>query len=142
MVIAVLAGLLGLLVPNFMQVRIKSRDGRRKTDLRSIQKALELYKINQTNPEYPTNGTFTACTTFSASGVDYMKKIPQDPLSNCGSSPVDYYYAIDGSDPGKYTLAACLENGSDSEGVSCPSDFQTKTGSACTSTKCYQLNEP
>jgi len=132
-VIAVLAGLMALLVPNFMQVRIKSRDTRRKSDLRAIQKALELYKLGQILPVYPSN--LTPCAQLlDANNTVYMQKVPQDPLVQCPTLSA-YYYDI-AVDLGSYTLYACLEDKNDIEKVACPGGF------TCASGKCYQLTEP
>lgn len=134
-VIAILAGFMALLVPNFMQIRIKSRDMRRKSDLRAIQKALEMYKQSQSTPTYPTS--LTACTSLSANGVDYMKVIPQDPLAQCPGVTSPYSY-LPAADFGSYTLSACLENPNDPEkAISCPG-----APFACLSGTCYQLTEP
>ena len=46
-VIAILAGLVAILFPNFMDVRERARDSQRKSDLKNYQKALEFYKDNQ-----------------------------------------------------------------------------------------------
>ncbi len=132
-VIAVLAGFMVLLLPNFMQVRIKSRDTRRKSDLVSIQKAIELYKLSQTTPSYPAVLTAGAQLT-DASSVVYMQKIPQDPLSVAGSVP--YYYLRNPADFSKYTLCACLENANDPERSPCLG------APACTSGQYYKLIEP
>lgn len=134
-VIAVLAGLMALLVPNYMEVRKKSRDVRRKNDLKSIQKALELYKINQTRPVYPAAVALTACTVFSSGGIEYMKVVPQDPLSKC---PAGSYYYFPAADLSSYTLTACLEITTDPEkAASCPvAPF------SCSTSTCYQLTDP
>lgn len=135
-VIAVLAGFVALLVPNFMQIRIKSRDVRRKSDLRAIQKALELYKLNQATPVYPAS--LTVCTPLSDANGTYLQTVPQDPLSQCGVSAVSYYYARNAGDFAKYTLCACLENGNDTEQqapVTCAS-------APLCSGKYYKLTEP
>lgn len=132
-VIAVLAGLMAMLLPNYMEVRKKSRDARRKSDLKSIQKALELYKLNQTTPVYPPS--LTVCATLSSGGVDYMKVIPPDALSQCSASPVGYYYTPS-PDFSTYTLCACLENANDPDRSAC-------TGApACASGMYYKLIEP
>jgi prepilin-type N-terminal cleavage/methylation domain-containing protein len=52
-VIAILAGLVAILYPNFLDVRQKTRDTQRKNDLKQIQKALTLQEM-KTPPAYPT----------------------------------------------------------------------------------------
>jgi len=139
-VIAILAGFMALLVPNMMLVRVKARDMRRKSDLKSIQKALELYKQNQVLPEYPATASFPAsCTVFSDANGVYLQKMPQDPLtslSECGTAAANYYYIRDPLDAGKYTLCACLENSTDPEGLASCSAAPTCSG------KYYKLIEP
>lgn len=135
-VISVLAGFMAMLVPNYMLARSKSRDTRRKSDMRSIQKALELYKLNQTPAAYPSTLTFSGSLS-DANGV-YMQKIPQDPQGS-------YFYARNTDDAGKYTLCACLENASDSDGSTCrTSDGNAPNGTVptCSTNLFYKLNEP
>lgn len=143
-VIAVLAGFIAMLVPNFMQIRVKSRDVRRKGDLKGIQKALELYKQSQTTPVYPTALPVPPCSSLTdANLVVYMQTVPQEPLTQCNTvGAKNYYYARDATDPGKYVLYACLENPNDLEKVTCPGDFTPITGFTCSTGKCYQLIEP
>jgi len=132
-VIAVLAGFMAMLVPNYMQARMKSRDVRRKSDLRGIQKALELYKQNQKLPAYPPSLTFSAA--LSDSSGTYMQKAPQDPMGSTRS-----YSYTRGVDTGTYTLCACLENINDTEGIAvCSGGIATCNG---TTGIFYQLNEP
>ena len=133
-VIAVMAGFMALLVPNYMEVRMKSRDTRRKGDLRNIQKALELYKQGQPFPSYPDS--VVACTEIKDLNTVYMPKVPQDPKSQCGASVSSYYYLRTVSDETEYTLSACLENANDPEGVpACPEALGCLT-------KCYTLTQP
>ncbi len=81
-----------------------SRDSRRKSDLGSIQTALEMYYSE--NNAYPDSVPFG--TNWEEAGVTYMRQVPQDPLS--GQS---YTYTPDGDRQG-YTLCATLEEtGSD-----------------------------
>lgn len=139
-VIAILAGFVALLFPNFMEVRMKARDVQRKSDMKTIQKAFELYKQNQSLPIYPT-GLPAACAALSDSNGVYIQKMPPDPLTRCGVDAKNYYY-VRNADPTRYTLAACIENTKDIETVTCPADFATNTSFTCTGNKCYQLNEP
>jgi len=135
-VIAILAGFMALLVPNMMLVRMKARDMRRKSDLKAIQKALEMYKLNQPLPVYPEH--LTACSALSDpdSLNTYMAKVPSDPLTNC-PSPAIFYQYIPTADNSSYSLTACLENTNDPEKIAaCPVGF------TCTGRACYQLTPP
>ncbi len=141
-VISILAGFITMLVPNFMAARIKSRDSKRKSDLRQIQKALELYRQDQIPQVYPTDLP-SACEAWknADSSVVYMNSVPGDPMTSCASSTgqTSYYYLRDPSDTMKYVLYACLEDKADPEKVECPaSDFVCATSS----TNCYKLIEP
>lgn len=143
-VIAVLSALVALLVPNFMEIRMKARDNRRKSDLTNIQKGLELYKQNRTPITYPT-ALPSPCAQFvdlSNPTSVIMQKLPSEPLYNCVNN---YYYKIDPVDTTKYVLYACLENANDAEAVACPLDFSTTTNMSCGTSnngKCYKLIEP
>ncbi|PIU36636.1 prepilin-type cleavage/methylation domain-containing protein, partial [Candidatus Roizmanbacteria bacterium CG07_land_8_20_14_0_80_34_15] len=46
-VIAIIGSLSALFLPNFMAARERARDTQRKSDLRQIQKALEMHKQDQ-----------------------------------------------------------------------------------------------
>lgn len=140
-VIAVLAGMMALLVPNFMTIREKTRDVKRKNDLQSIQKALELYAQNQTPHLFPTSLP-TPCMQFTDSNANlYMAKFPLDPLVTCTGATSRYYYAQ--PTPGDYfgySIGACLENKNDSEAIDCPTGFNSNTNTTCSSAKCYILS--
>lgn len=145
-VIAVLAGLVSLLVPNFMEIRLKARDAKRKSDLSAIQKALELYKQSQSLQIYPTGFPSPCSPLVDSNNLVYMQKLPWEPLTQCGVNAANFYYKrgsdTDASDLAKYTLYACLESEKDPNGVTCPTDFQAVSGFACSSNKCYKLIEP
>jgi general secretion pathway protein G len=111
-VISIIGILSSFLLSNFIGARQRARDGLRKSDLRQIQSALELYRSDQGS--YPTelpgcDASFTDGATTSP--VIYMKKIPCDPLNKT----VVYTYAPSGNPPSMYSLGACLENSNDSE---------------------------
>ena len=133
-VIAIIGGLSSILLPNFMGARERARDTQRKSDLKQIQKALEMYKQDQSQPLYPTpSGTaidIPCGNTFQGGTNIYLNKMPCDPLA-----PTPYFFEIDSTDNQKYTLCACLENKADSDGESCP-------GSTCSSGKSYVVNQP
>jgi general secretion pathway protein G len=136
-VIAIISGLSALLVPNFMGTRERARDTQRKSDLKQIQKALEMYRQDKNPIAYPTAtnnrfGASSSCGSQFGTTVLYMNKIPCDPLG-----PTPYYYAVDNNNL-TYTLCACIENNADSEASTgncfgtCPSGI----------TKQYIVNQP
>ncbi|MBP8590880.1 prepilin-type N-terminal cleavage/methylation domain-containing protein [Candidatus Shapirobacteria bacterium] len=135
LVVMVIIGLLaGLILPNYMSARERARDAQRKSDLEQIQKALELYKMDQSSPAYPLGGDPfqpVACNASwqSADGTIYMPKFPCDPQT--GSLGWRYVLVIPraAGDSLTYKLVACLENKSDPDavtegqlGVDCPND--------------------
>jgi general secretion pathway protein G len=107
-VVAILSIVSAILAVSFGNIRSKSEDSRRKTDLEEVRSALEQYKSN--NNSYPTPEiTITMGLPFGSSGLTdtrntYMNKIPQDP-----DFPVKSYYyeSTDGSD---YILRSELNN--------------------------------
>lgn len=103
-VVAIIGVLSALLMSNFVGIRQRARDGQRKSELRQLQSAFELYRAD--NGEYPTS--LPPCGTALAYGsVIYMKKAPCDPLTG-------EIYGYSGS-TGNYCLRACLENENDSQ---------------------------
>lgn len=107
--VSIIGVLSSFLLANFVGVRQRARDGVRKSDLRQIQSALELYRSDQSvypNPSIPSCGSSLVGGTPP---VTYMQKIPCDP-----SSGVSYTYSV-GSGNTTYSIIACLENGNDSQ---------------------------
>ena len=124
-VIAIIGILSTLLMANFIGVRQRARDAQRKSDIRQLQSALELYRAD--TGQYPAGGTTTslnstACPTSNAfvykntSGQTstYMSLIPCDPLGTSWFNGGNYYYTSTGT---TYVLVTCLENSSDTDGV-------------------------
>src|SRR5260221_13661164 len=114
-VVAIIGILSTLLMTNFIGIRQRARDAQRKSDIRQVQSALELYRAD--TGSYPAPGgtntlNSTACPTassFAGSGTTYMQQIPCDPLGATYYHTGSYYYAT-GNNGATYTLAACLEN--------------------------------
>lgn len=110
-VIGIIGILSSLLLANFIGVRQRARDGIRKSDLRQIQAALEIYRSDR--GEYPITSDFPGCGSQfddkASTPVVYMKKIPCDPTN---TTPYVYKYSLSGN---AYDLAACLENVNDSQ---------------------------
>ena len=107
--ISIIGVLASFLLANFVGVRQRARDGVRKSDLRQIQSALELYRSDQRS--YPTSllSCGSSLQNSPANNVTYMKKIPCDPSN--GSS---YTYTAVGGGV-SYAIVACLENGNDAQ---------------------------
>ena len=137
-VIAIIAMLSALLVPNFMSARERARDAQRKSDLKQIQKALEMYRQDQTPPTYPTAGPvinrFGSCgSPFGSASTVYINKIPCDPLG-----PTPYYYLSNNTNL-TFELCTCLENKADPE----PTPASICSGLSCnTGQKKYGITEP
>lgn len=104
-VLAIIAIIVSIGTVSFNNVRSRSEDAKRKTDMEEIRSALEQYKSN--NNQYPTPFvTITMGMQFGLSGLTdvnntYMQKIPQDPDFPAKS----YHYTSNGTD---YTLKSEL----------------------------------
>ena len=119
-VISIIAILVASATASWRNAQIKSRDGKRKADLKSVQQALESYL--QTNGKYPASSsgqiqcnvtgdvtTKSWGTAFTCGSITYMQQLPTDPNNQASG----YYYTnISGS---KYVLSANLENTNDSD---------------------------
>jgi general secretion pathway protein G len=136
-VIAIIGGLAALFLPNFMAARERARDSQRKADIKSIQKALEMYKTDQLDTSYPP--AITAGSSLSNGTTIYMNKIPVPPNNTSDASGITTYtYARSATSVRAYTLCGCLENKADSEGQTCPVGIC----SCGTGYKCYYVNQP
>jgi general secretion pathway protein G len=92
-----------IMIINPLQQFKKARDVERKSDLRQIQAALELYRSD--NAAYPAALPNCDAAFTGTSGATYLQKLPCDPVSN-----IKYTYALNGN---TYTLVGCLENTND-----------------------------
>lgn len=113
-VIAIIGLLSSVIVATLSTARAKSRDARRISDIREIQKALELYADDH-GGLYPTSASFADYTedagalgakkyvtsrmtewdtVFAPLIAAYMKTVPKDPLND--PWPYVYYYLPEG----------------------------------------------
>lgn len=105
-VVGIIGILATLLMANFIGVRQRARDAQRKSDLRQIQSALELYRSDL--GIYPVTGSFPSCGSALTGGAStYMAKIPCDPLGGSHT-----YTSASGA---SYTIRTCLENLNDAQ---------------------------
>lgn len=118
-VMAIIGAIAGLLLVNFQNARVRSRDAVRKADLRSIKQALQLYYND--NQSFPgdnsgviagcgSNGTTSCTDDFVSGGNVYMSSLPKDPV-NSGN----YVYDYQSSSSDSYLLSVHLENASDED---------------------------
>jgi len=106
MLVIVILGVLVLLISgNFFTSLKKGRDARRKTDLKEIKNALELYY--QDYGEYPEPTYMNFGSSFSRGNKTYFQKLPQDPLEKCS-------YKYMRTDSQTYYLLSTIENSQDS----------------------------
>jgi len=115
-VIAILSILTLSIGGNFVNSFIKGRDSKRKQDLESIAKALELYYYDL--KAYPTAlpGGGTPFINQSHTSVIYLQQMPYDP-----STRNSYCYTTDTSGT-YYKIYANLENSKDSKVFPTPAD--------------------
>ena len=118
-VIAIIGILATLGVASLRGALIKGRDAKRKSDIKAIQAALEMYYSD--NGEYP-EASGRASTVLGALTPQYIKEVPQDPI---GSGSNLYNYDNTDCSGGtiltanqRYLLVATLENQNDPERTS------------------------
>ncbi len=98
-VVAIIGILIAAIVVAFVSARQKSRDARRKTDLKNIQVSLQLYSDDN-------HGNFPNSLDRVAS-EGYMTSVPNDP-----GTQESYKYVIT-SNKKEYAIGAILENKKD-----------------------------
>lgn len=129
-VISIIAILMAVATVSYTNAQQKGRDNKRKSDLKAVQQALEIYF--QQNGKYPYKQDDSdsykgrmACASpgtgvswgsaFICSSVTYMNPTPKDPVfpgTTITASEKDYYYDSPSGNT-TYTLSARLENTND-----------------------------
>lgn len=94
-VVAIIAILVGILVPNFMRARAQAQTAACEANLKEIATALELYETD--NDRYPASGTVDPSNTELQA---YLKQTPVDPVAGPGA-----YYSFTVSNPGTATAS-------------------------------------
>lgn len=90
-VVAVVAILAAIAIPNFLQAQIRTKVSRAKSDLRTIATALELYRVDQN--DYPPN-------THADFGDFGPNNLPYNGLLRYNlTTPTDYLVSRDLRDP-------------------------------------------
>lgn len=157
-VIGILSGItLGVL--NSSGLRSKSRDSLRKTDLKKVQTALELYFAD--NRGYPKSVSWATISSVLNAPVvsgNYLDVLPVDPAANtgndpCGGVPSAYLYKTDsptcGGSPcslgSKYILTARMEVSTSDDDSLCTSLKNWSSFGSCSpaaTAYCYGVQNP
>jgi type II secretory pathway pseudopilin PulG len=105
-VIAIIAILAAILVPNFIRARAQGQVTACKSNLKNIGTALEMYSTDASG-RYPTDKTKLT--------PDYLKSIP-----TCASAGSDTYAYSSASNPDSYTVYC---SGNNHKGVGAPAGY-------------------
>lgn len=117
-VLAIIGVLSSFLFANFISARQRARDAQRKSDLRQIQAALELFRSDQGTYPDSSGGsnnlqTCGAGSTLTVGSSVYIKQIPCDPLGSGSTYNAGVYQYVSQSSNSTYYLVTCLENAND-----------------------------
>ncbi len=148
-VIAIIALMLAIALPNYVSARARARDSKKIQEMLQVKTALRLYyndygtyplassgaikylsSIRGCGPSGTSTCPYSGCTSdFSAGGADgcqtlYMKKFPV----YAAAYPV-YYYYVSATD---YRLVIKLENASDASLATSQSLCPSAGGASCT----------
>ena len=76
-VVAIIAILAAIAVPNFLEAQTRSKVSRAKADMRSVATSIESYRVD--NNQYPpTGGSIESRYAFLTSPVAYISSVPVD----------------------------------------------------------------
>lgn len=115
-VISIIAILIAVATVSYTNAQQKGRDNKRKSDLKAVQQALELYfQQNGKYPEEEPGGTLRCSgagagngtnwgSAFTCLSITYMNPLPKDPTN---TNP---YFYFSSAPWGVYVLNAALEN--------------------------------
>ncbi|MEK9156015.1 MAG: type II secretion system protein [Patescibacteria group bacterium] len=121
-VIAIIGILASMVLVALGGARAKARDATRKSDLRQLKTALEVYAADQANGTYVASTTAatvaaTLTTPLSGGSSPYIKTIPNDPQADADTA---YSYQSDANPAVNYYLMADLENNNDPDRLTTP----------------------
>ena len=99
-VVAIIAILAGILIPNFVNARAQAQTSACESNLRSIATAMELYYAD--HQRYPDAGAIP--DALNATAVTYMNSTPRDPADS-GATPAKYTFTQPTADGQSYLIA-------------------------------------
>jgi type II secretion system protein G len=130
-VIVIIGILAAALIPRLQSIQWRARDSKRKTDLRTIYNANEIYFTD--NQRYPlaysgssyntTHSTYSRSPSWTGLLIGYLTSMPVDPINSPDWVPRSTttptytyaYYGVYNTPVHTYDLLALLENTSDPE---------------------------
>jgi type II secretion system protein G len=103
-VVAIIAILASILIPNFVNARAQAQTAACMSNLRSIATALELYYAD--NQVYPTaSGSPVGPALLTANGVAYLNNTPKDPAAQTSAATYTLTTTqAGGGNPAGYTI--------------------------------------
>lgn len=138
-VIGIISILSSFIMVNYIGVKQRGNDAERKSNLRQIQSALELYRADQTSYTLTLGNCNSGISLGSPTcSTIYMNKLPKDPKGSSYYNSGNYFYNSNGT---TYNLVACIENRSDND----PNITRTPPSGVprtCSSSFYYVLQNP
>lgn len=120
-VMSIIGVLASLGVGSYMNAQLRGRDAQRKSDLKQISNALEIYYSD--HGTYPNANLIVAGSVFTDGKTVYFKEIPDDP-----SPSLNYVYrVVDSPTNKKYQLFTYLENTKDQDLITTTRSCGAKT---------------
>jgi type II secretion system protein G len=98
-VVAIIAILAGILVPNFVNARAQAQTSACESNLRAIATAMELYYAD--NQRYPDAGVVP--DALNTASVTYLNNTPRDP-ADAGTTPAKYTFTQPTGDGQSYLI--------------------------------------
>lgn len=101
-VVAIIAILAAILIPNFLRARAQSQFAASKGNLKNLATALESYFVDRGSyPDGSGSGGATPAPGLQALSPDYLRTVPRDPCTSLhyeytaiGTPPTDYEMGI------------------------------------------------
>jgi type II secretion system protein G len=91
-VVAIIAILAAIAVPNFLEAQVRAKVSRAKSDMRSLGVALEAYRVDYT--WYPFGDWGTNQCAKLTSPVSYITSLPPDPFTNLKPTGTNVYLFV------------------------------------------------
>jgi general secretion pathway protein G len=98
-VVAIIAILAGILIPNFVNARAQAQTSACESNLRAIATAMELYYSD--NQRYPDAGAIP--DALNSGAVSYLNNTPRDP-ADAGATPSKYTFTQPTGDGQSYLI--------------------------------------